>query len=328
MKDVIGFGALNLDLIYEIPDISKIDGIEKLIEPGGEVSGDINDFESVLKYLEIHGKLKCRSGGGQAANTITALSRMGFNTGYIGKVGTDEEGKFLIQSLEGVDTKGICTDKRSGLCIAILNKIENRKSYLILPNCNDTLSYDEIDLDFARDTRFIHITSFIGDIPFKAQERLVDELSSEVKISFDPNQPYAKKGLEKLFEIIKNSYILFLTEREIEFITNNRYYKDGARELLSLGPQIIVCKLGAKGSYVLSNEEEIEIPADQQVKVVDMVGAGDVYAAGFLAGLLLERPLYDCAFFATKAASQSISGYGRERYPDRQFLQRCLNIDI
>jgi ribokinase len=282
--------------------------------------------------LEIHGKFICKSGGGQAANTISALSRMGFDTGYIGKVGTDEEGKFLIQGLEGVDTRGIVQGNNnpltpflkgecSGLCIALLNKTKNRKSFLILPNCNDTLSYDEIDIDFARDTRFMHITSFIGDIPFNAQKRLASELSSKVKISFDPNQIYAKKGLRGLIEIIRNSYILFLTKKEIEFITNtNKGYKDSARELLSLGPQIIVCKLGEEGSYVLSNEEEIVMPADR-VEVVDTVGAGDVYAAGFLGGLLLGRSLYDCALFGAKAAGLSISGYGRERYPDKEFLQ-------
>ncbi|MBI5183297.1 MAG: carbohydrate kinase family protein [Nitrospinae bacterium] len=319
MKDVIGFGALNLDLIYEIPDdVGAWHAMH--LESGGEILGDINNFESVLKYLEIHGELICKSGGGQAANTISALSRMGFDTGYIGKVGTDEEGKFLIQGLEGVDTRGIVQGFSSGLCIALLNKTKSRKSFLILPNCNDTLSYDEIDIDFARDTRFMHITSFIGDIPFNAQKRLASELSSKVKISFDPNQIYAKKGLRGLIEIIRNSYIIFLTKKEIEFITNaNKGYKDSARELLSLGPQIIVCKLGEEGSYILSNEEEIVMPADR-VEVVDTVGAGDVYAAGFLGGLLLGRSLYDCALFGAKAAGLSISGYGRERYPDKEFL--------
>ena len=96
-------------------------------------------------------------------------------------------------------------------------------------------------------------------------------------------------------------------------------YKEGAKKLLSYGIEIIACTLGKKGSYVLSRDRELEVPADKS-EAIDTTGAGDVYTAGFLAGLLKELSLFECARLATRAATQSIKGYGRNSYPDKYFL--------
>ncbi len=312
MKDVIGFGALNVDLIYGI-DPGLIE-----TEPSRERVGGYEEFESLLKFLEREGKLKGRSGGGSAANTVVALSRMGFSTGYIGKVGNDENGDFLIKSLEEVDTSRILRDDRSGMSISILGE-ERDRSLLIIPNCNDTLSYDEIDLEYIKETKFLHLTSFIGDIPFEAQRRIVGELPPQVKISFDPGEIYAQRGIEGLLPIMRNSFIIFPSMEEVELLTG-KDYKEGSRELLELGPRIVSCTLGKDGSYTLSRDEEIETPT-HEVEVVDKTGAGDVYAAGFLAGLLLKKSLSECAELAIRTSELCITGYGRKRYPDRKFLK-------
>jgi len=119
--------------------------------------------------------------------------------------------------------------------------------------------------------------------------------------------------LKALLPIINNTSIIFPTDREIELMTG-KDYKSGARELRENGVAIVACKRGEKGSYILSKDEEFNMPT-KRVKVVDKTGAGDVYAAGFLAGLLSGRSLRDCASIATKAACLSITGYGREKYP-------------
>ena len=94
-------------------------------------------------------------------------------------------------------------------------------------------------------------------------------------------------------------------------------------KLLDAGPELVVCKKGQLGSHIFKTSVDFEIPAER-VEVVDRTGAGDVYDAGFLAGLLLELPLDRCAALATKVAARSITGYGRDRYPDRAFLDAFL----
>jgi len=80
---------------------------------------------------------------------------------------------------------------------------------------------------------------------------------------------------------------------------------------------MVLCKRGEKGVYFLSRDEEFELPA-QSVDVRDNTGAGDVFDAGFLAGLRMGRPLRESASFATRIAAKSLTGYGRTRYPGRE----------
>ncbi|TET47981.1 carbohydrate kinase family protein [Candidatus Aerophobetes bacterium] len=309
--DVVGLGALNVDLIYEA-DLASLG-----LEAGRERVGSFEEFKDILRSLKREGKLRMRSGGGSAANTVYALGKMGISSGLVGKVGQDEEGDFLLQDLQeaGVDTSRVTRNKRTGLCIVLLGRKRDR-SILILPGANDSLSYPEIDLDYVNKAEFLHMSSFLGEIPFHMQKEVTAKTGA--KISFDPGEPHAIRGIKELVPIFKRCFILFPSGREIETITGKNY-KEGARELLEYGIKIIACTLGEKGSYILSREVELQIPPFK-TQVLDTTGAGDVYAAGFLSGLLKGLPLIRCAKFASKAASLSVAGYGRSSYPDAELL--------
>lgn len=326
-KDVIGFGALNLDMVFRVRDLRdflrKLNRKTQVLTVGAEIPGTGVDMDYVLTVLERDGSLRARNGGGQAANTIFALSSMGFDTGYVGKVGNDPEGDLLVESLGSADTSHILRDGRSGIFIGIVDEV-GKKSSLVYPNANDEIVYDEIDLAYMKNTKFLHITSFVGGNSLETQKRVVNELSSSTRISFDPNQIQAVRGFRELLPIIQNAYIVFLTEREMEIILNKDFL-EGSHELLRYGPRIVVCKRGAEGSYILSRETEHFCPSER-IDFADRIGAGDVYASGFLAGLLRGFSLEHCALLATEMASLSITGYGREKYPDREYLRRIEKI--
>lgn len=285
MFDLIGFGALNIDRIYD-----------------------------------VNSQLKTISGGGQAANTVVALSRMGFKCGYVGKVGVDSEGDFLISSLakEGVDVSQIKREGKSGIAQVTLDESGERK-ISISPGANDLVAYEEIDIDYFRNARFLHLSSFLGKKPFKAQKRIVRDLCGKTKISLDPDIIYAKKGLDELLPLLRNLFMVFPNQEELELMTG-KIYQQGARDLIENGVEVVVCKRGEKGCHIFTQREEFEVLAES-VDVYDTTGAGDVFAAGFLAGLLLKKNLCICAELATKAAAQSITGYGRQNYPDESFLK-------
>lgn len=333
-KDIIGFGALNTDLIYEIENIESLRSVFPLVESGGEYFVDSDEKCSSLQaLLKKVGKLKVQSGGGQAANTATALARMGFKTGFIGKVGCDAYGDFLLHELNGVDTSRIVRTGKSGICLIVVDNSKERTNFVI-PNCNDTLNEAEIDLSYIANTEFLHLSSFVGAKPFQTQKKILEYIPSNVKISFDPGELYSRKGLQELLPIIQRSYIIFLTEKEILYLLGLDYkipptplFKggdyQGAKELLNCGPSIVVCKRGREGSMVFTRTETIEMPA-QKVQAVDATGAGDVYAAGFLAGLLVGATIDECAFFATNVASLSVTGFGREKYPDVEYRRAHL----
>lgn len=93
METIVGFGALNLDLIFEVEDFKLISSNKFRLIPGEELFDSEEEFRFLLEQLNRLGKLKSKSGGGSAANTIVALARMGFQTKFIGKVGKSKRAK-------------------------------------------------------------------------------------------------------------------------------------------------------------------------------------------------------------------------------------------
>jgi ribokinase len=187
-------------------------------------------------------------------------------------------------------------------------------------NANNSLEIDEIDLNVLEDISWVHLTSFIGESPFEAQKFLINHLESSIKVSLDPGEIYARKGLERIRPLLRRSHILFVTEQEIGLLTGQDIV-GGAKKIIEFGPAIVVCKRGKQGSHIFSQEGSFEVPA-LEVAVVDNTGAGDVYNSGFLAGVLLGKSLQESAFFATKMAAKSLAGYGRDRYPTREDLEQ------
>jgi ribokinase len=318
MEDIVGFGALNLDLIFEMKDFRSISMRGGPLVPGREIFGSEEDFQSLLEQLNRFGTLKSKSGGGSAANTIIALAQMGFSTKFIGKVGEDKEGDFILGNMGPVHSGSIRRGNKSGICLVVLDRHQDRFLF-VRGNANSTLSVDEINFDVLKGISWVHLTSFIGKPPFEAQKFLLSHLSKSIKVSLDPGEIYAKRGLEIIHPLIRRCHILFLTEKEIGLLTDQDL-DAGIRRLMEMGPSILVCKKGSRGSHVFTREGNFEVPA-AQVEVIDNTGAGDVYNAGFLAGLFLRRSLEGSARFATKIAAKSVTGYGRERYPRKEDLE-------
>lgn len=318
MKTIVGFGALNLDLIFEVEDLKSISSKGPPLDPGEEGFGSDEEFESLLEQLKRFGTLKSKSGGGSAANTIVALARMGFSTKFIGKVGEDEEGDFLLENLKPAQIDMICRGQRSGMCLVVLDRRQDRFLF-VRGNVNSSLTAEEINFNALKDIFWVHLSSFVGESPFEAQKVLLNRLDSSVKVSMDPGEIYAKKGLNEIRPFIKRCDILFLTEREVGLLTHQDLHA-GVKSLMKAGPSVLVCKRGSQGSHIFTKQGDFEAPAIQ-VEVVDNTGAGDVYNAGFLAGLFLGRSLEESALFATVVAAGSVMGYGRDCYPTEEDLK-------
>ncbi len=315
MKDVVGVGSLNQDLIYEV---EQLDIAGRSFVPGGEVIGTADQFRSVLEVVEKEGHLLQRSGGGSAANAVYSMSLMGFSAGFIGTVGNDREGDFLIRSMGNVDCTHVRRTAETGACISLI--AEQDRSLILLPNANDDLGISQEDVEYANGSSIVHISSFVGDHALREQIGLVKKLDHDVLVSFDPGEVYAKKGLDAVHPIIERSAVMFVNERELRSLTGQNGVA-GVGDLMRMGPKTVILKMGSAGSTVFSGGGNHFIPA-KRVKVLDKTGAGDVYASGFLAGILRGWNLEDCGEFATQAAARSVVMAGRDGYPDRKMLER------
>lgn len=285
--DAVCFGALNMDRLYKVDRIAK-EGEERMI----------TDF--------------IESPGGSAANTAAGLARLRVKTGFIGKVANDREGQLLLEDFrrEGVDTNGIVvsSDGRSGSVMGYVDEKRERTLY-VDPGVNDSLGFEEIDLEYAGSTKFLHLTSFVGDKPFTAQKRLVEALSGKgVKVSFDPGDLYARKGLATLKPLVEKCFIVFPNESELKILTGEGY-ENGSKALIRLGVSVVAVKLGGIGCYVTDGEES-HLIEPYKVKVVDTTGAGDAFCTGFLYGLINNKGLRECGKFGNFVASRCITKIG------------------
>jgi ribokinase len=312
--NAVGVGSLNLDLIFEV-DRSAIDDLG--LKPGGEMFGTSEEFSELLSKLEERGRLVGRTGGGSAANVVFALNGMGFRTGMVGVVGEDENGDFIIESMSGVDTSRVRRDDATGMCISII--AEEDRSLLVLPNSNDLFASAPCDLEYLRRAKVVHLTSFAGRDPLLAQVRIARDLEEEVMVSLDPGELYARRGLDAIRPLIERADIIFPSDLEIRMLTGMDPIR-GSKKLLRMGPDIVVCTMGGRGASIFTPEGSVEI-SPRKVMPVDKTGAGDVFAASFLAGILRGWALERCGEFAAMASAQSIACYGRSGYPDREMLE-------
>ena len=305
MFDVVGFGALNMDKLYRV---SKIAAAEE---------------ESFIKSF----KEAC---GGSAANTIVGLARLGLKTGYIGKVARDREGEKLLEAFkqEGVNTEAVVISEtgKSGIVLGFVDDKGDRALY-VDPGVNDTLSFEEINVEYASKTRFLHLTSFIGEKPFEAQKKLVEKLPENVKLTLDPGELYARKGLRGLSVFLDRAFAVLPNAGELKLLTGESDYREGARKLLQEGVEIVAVKLGAKGCYVTDGKNEHLIPAFK-VEVVDTTGAGDAFCAGFIYGLATNKPLKECGRIGNFVASRCIIQTGaRNGLPTLVELKQTMRLE-
>ncbi len=283
---VVGFGALNMDLLHQVDSIAGA------------------DEETFIKNVTT-------SCGGSAANTIIGLSKLGLKTGYIGKIATDSPGKLLKNNLlkENVDTTHllISPDGRSGQVMGFIDSKGQRALY-VDPGVNDDIRISDIDLEYVNQSQVLHLTSFVGD-SFKTQLKLLEEMEDDVILSFDPGRIYVEKGLKTLEKIIERTDILLINEIELQILMGSSSYQESALELQEMGLNIVVVKRGAEGVYATSPEDEVDLPPFP-VECRDSTGAGDAFNAGFLYAHLNHFSLKESCRSGNLIASKCIQSEG------------------
>jgi ribokinase len=315
MRDVLGIGALNVDMVYQLDDPAALD--MKLV-PGGEIVGRGERFHIMMQELDRSGRLMGQSGGGSAANAAYAMSRLGLDAAFLGTVGNDDLGDFLLKEMGEVDLSHVRREGRSGLCISV--QVHQDRSLITLPNANDLLRIGTADIDFANSFQIVHISSFAGAEPLRQLVKLAEGLLEEVMLSFDPGAKYASRGLDELLPIITRTDILLVNEMEIEKITGMGA-EEGCRRIMEIGPDVVVLKKGHAGAVIFTEDERIPI-APVPTQVVDRTGAGDVFAGAFLTGIVKGWGLRRAGEFGAMSASRSIAHVGRTGYPDQEMMKR------
>ena len=320
----IGFGALNLDELWEVSG----DFVASLgLEPGLEYVRDLDWLTQMLSLLKVHGVMKALDPGGSAANTIAALHKMGFATGFYGVTGEADVGLLRPDELGSAEDLRIQTvEQPAGRCLSLVHgtDVNIDRTLVILPNANDLAASYVPDSRYFRQAQWVHMTSFVSRKVLSAQAMVARSLGPLTRLSFDPGAVYCRLGIEELRPILESTAVLFVTVEEMQVLTSEHDLETGVAILSQIGVDIIVVKLGARGILAFHQGRSIRQPAVTPSVIRDRTGAGDVAAAGLLAGMLLSLDLHKCLELAAKCAAKSIGGYGRAMYPDETFLKEYV----
>ncbi len=282
--------------------------------------------------------LYARAAGGAPANVAAALAAQGVRAGFVGKVGDDPMGRYLLDRLgaTGVDLAGAVADPAyaTTLAFATLDPDSGGLAYSFArkPGADLMLREDELNLERIRSAQIVHVgsLSLAAEPARSATLRALREAHDAGKlVSCDPNaRPHAwdcaQDMLDAIALVVDQTDLLKVSISEMELLTGLDDVAAGARELLGRGPRLVAVTLDENGAYLATRQARAFSEACPVARAVDTAGAGDTFWGATLACLLREagvrtaddldalddEALAACTRYACAAASLSVERRG------------------
>jgi len=307
MKSVLGMGNALVDILAVTKDNALLETYK--LPKGSMQHVDETTANSIYQNLKTIGASVVP--GGSAANTIAGLSQLGINTGFIGKVGNDELGNLFENTITSLNTKSFLQRSKetgTGRAMVIISPDSERTFAVYLGAAIEMVSED-VQPQIFDGYSYFHIEGYLIQ-----NHKLIE---TAMKIAKDKNKIVSldlasynvvDENLEFLHNIVeKYADIVFANEEEAKSFTgkNAREAVDEISEMCD----IAVVKVGSKGSYVKQGSNFYEI-STKKINPIDLTGAGDIYAAGFLYGLSNGTNIETSAKIGTVAAGEIIQVIG------------------
>ena len=307
--DLIGCGALNLDLIYRLPDDSPL---WRELPPAGRRAGPRRPSCARASTRRWPASSR-RAAAADRRPTPRSRWRAWASAPpcWAASAPTTPAAFLRPSSPRATPATSRSTASRAA-CTCCLNEAGERRN-LVWPAANDDFSATDLPRRLPA-ARFAYFSSFVGERPLATQLALLERLPADVEIAFDPGEIYARLGVKCFIPFLKRTSYVFATERELETLCGLTADK-ALSFLLDVGVGLVVCKMGDRGAQIIGRRLDLYVPP-HPAEVVDVTGAGDLFAAGFLAGLLEDVGLDAAGRLAAWAASCGITGVGRSAYPD------------
>jgi len=245
-----------------------------------------------------------RNFGGAESNVAIGLQRLGHKAGWISKVGSDEFGKAMVSFIrgEGVDVSQVTFDPSAptGLYFKEVRSGDNVKvEYYRKGSAASTLVPEDINEEYVSKAKYLHISGITPALSDNCYETILKAIAvakeNDVKIVFDPNLRRKlwseTKARSVLLELASLADIILPGIDEGKFMFDEEDPIKLGKLYLQQGASLVVLKVGSKGAYYFTEDEGELVPGFPVKQVIDPVGAGDGFAAGFISGLLDRLPV-------------------------------------
>lgn len=304
---VLGIGNALVDVLAIIEDDRLLD---QLNLPKGSMQLIDEDRKNSLSEI-IDAREKFIASGGSASNTITGLAKLGVYTGFIGRVGKDVYGEYYQRDLEKykVHSHLIVNDiDASGIATAFVSKDGQRTFGTFLGAAAKLCAEDLTESDFHGYDYFYIEGYLVQNLELiRTAIKMAKDAGAKVVLDM-ASYNVVESSRDFLLEIIPQYVdILFANEDEAKALLNIE--PDQALQKIAEWVEIAIVKVGSKGSWIKRGDETYFVPA-LKVNCVDTTGAGDLYASGFIYGLIKNLSLEQCGKVGTLLAGNVIQAMG------------------
>ena len=304
---ILGIGNAIVDVICKVDDefISK----NNLTKSTMKLIFDNNEFENLLSNLKIEKTVS----GGSIANSIVGLSQLGNKVGFIGKVNNDELGKKYEEGLLKEKVSYFYSKKKeelpTGTCLILVTPDSERTMCTFLGTAGK-INEKDVDVDAINKSEIIFLEGYLWDEgdPKKAFEKAITN-ANKVAMSLS-DQFCVDRHKPHFLELVKNKLdITFANEQEIMSLIDAKDFNEVIDFAKSLGKLLVITR-GEKGAVAINSSEVSECGIKQGLNIVDLTGAGDLFAAGFLHGFVNEMSLRESLEKGTEMSSKVIQQIG------------------
>ncbi len=306
MAKVLGIGNALVDILIRLNDDELL---RRFSLPKGSMQLVDMAFARELESTAVDLDLQ-QASGGSAANTIHGLAKLGVDTGFIGKVGNDALGDFFRSDMESSGIKPVLFYGQSdtGRAVTLISPDSERTFAVYLGAALEQVSR-ELNSKLFEGYQYLHIEGYLVQNHELIETALELAKKSGLKISLDlASYNVVEENLEFLRSmVLRYVDIIFANEDEAKAFTG-RGAEEALAELSGI-TEIAVVKTGGKGSLVKRNREFHKIGIIE-ANCIDTTGAGDLYAAGFLYGLIKGFPLEKCGETGALVSGKVIENTG------------------
>ena len=304
---ILGIGNAIVDVICKVEEnfITK----NNLTKGTMKLIFDENEFKTLINSLKIEKTIS----GGSIANSIVGLSQLGNNVGFIGKISDDHLGNKYEEGLKSENVKFFYSKKKemlpTGTCLILITPDSERTMCTFLGTAGQ-INEKDIDAEIIKKSEITFLEGYLWDEgePKKAFNKAINNAN---KVAMSLSDKFCvDRHKSNFLDLVKNKLnIVFANESEITSLIDAKDFN----EVINFGKEIkkdLIITRGEKGSISISGNDIIEIEAKKNLSIIDLTGAGDLFAAGYLHGYVNNFSKKECLEKGNELSSQIIQQIG------------------
>ena len=304
---ILGIGNAIVDVICKVDEgfIQKYN----LIKGTMKLFFDENEFKNLLRNLKIEKTVS----GGSVANSIVGLSQLGNKVGFIGKVSDDDFGNKYEEGLNKENVEYFYSKKKedlpTGTCLILVTPDSERTMCTFLGTAGK-INENDVSSEAIKKSEMIFLEGYLWDEgePKKAFDKAIND-ANKVAMSLS-DQFCVDRHKPHFLDLVKNKLdITFANEQEITSLIEAKNFNEVINFSKQLNKLVIVTR-GEKGAVAINGEEIIENEIKKNLNILDLTGAGDLFAAGFLHGYINKLSTKECLEQGTEMSSRVIQQIG------------------